>query len=289
MKKLQVLHIVFCLLAFSLFADKHDNHNHLISPSNQPKKILLENKGQWPEGVLFSSSLRGGKLWVQQNKFIYHLQDYSSMQKAHAMRDENFKGEDIKETLVHLNFLGSNKVTDIVKNGKSKEYYNYFKGNDQRKWASDVHSYESVTLKEFYDKTDLFVTGNEFEAKYELILKPGADPSKIKLNYAGQDKITIDEKQNLVISTSVGKIIEYKPIAYQLINGNKIEIICDFKIDGENVIFDLGRYNTQYELVIDPTLVFATYVGASSDNFGMTATYGHDGTAYSGGVVYGNN
>ena len=182
MKKSVLLYIYICLLATHLFANNHDKHKHLQSPSGQPKKVLLENKGQWPEGVLFSSSLRGGKLWVQQNKFIYHLQDYSSMQKAHAMRDENFKGEEIKETLVHLNFLGSNKVTDIVKKGKSKEYYNFFKGNDQRKWASDVHSYEGVTLKEFYDKTDLYVTGNEYEAKYEFILKPGADPSKIKLN-----------------------------------------------------------------------------------------------------------
>jgi len=289
MKKVKILHIVFCLLAFHLFADNHDKHKHLHSPSGQPKKVLLENKGQWPEGVLFRSNLQGGKLWVQQNKFVYHLQDYSSMQKAHAKRVEGFNEDVVKETVVHLNFLGSNKVTDIVKNGKSKEYYNFFKGNDQRKWAADIHSYESVTLKEFYDKTDLHLSGNEFEAKYEFILKPGADPSKIKLNYAGQEKISIDEKQNLVISTSVGQIIEYKPIAYQLINGNKFEVTCNFKIDGENIVFDLGNYNSQYELVIDPTLVFATYVGAISDNFGMTATYGNDGTAYSGGTVYGNN
>ena len=289
MKKVKVLYIVFCLLATYMFAENHEKHKHLHSPSGQPKKVLLENKGQWPEGVLFRSSLRGGKLWVQQNKFIYHLQDYSSMQKAHANRVEGFNEDVVKETLVHLNFLGSNKVTDIVKNSKSKEYYNFFKGNDQRKWASDVHSYEGVTLKEFYDKTDLYITGDEHEAKYEFILKPGSDPSKIKLNYAGQEKITIDEKQNLVISTSVGKIIEYKPIAYQLINGTKTEVSCNFKIDGENVMFDLGIYNSQFELVIDPTLVFATYDGAISDNFGMTATYGHDGTAFSGGTVYGNN
>ena len=53
--------------------------------------------------------------------------------------------------------------------------------------------------------------------------------------------------------------------------------------------FELGVYNPDFELVIDPVLVFATYNGANTDNFGMTATYGYDGTAYSGGTVYGND
>ena len=36
-------------------------------------------------------------------------------------------------------------------------------------------------------------------------------------------------------------------------------------------------------------MVFATYNGAFSDNFGMTATYGNNGIAFSAGMVYGNN
>ena len=49
----------------------------------------------------------------------------------------------------------------------------------------------------------------------------------------------------------------------------------------------MGDYNPNVTLIIDP-VIFATYCGSVTDNFGMTATYGYDGTAYSGGVVYGN-
>ena len=96
-------------------------------------QLLLENKGQWPEGVLFRSNMPGGKLWVQQHKLIFHLQDYSKMHKLHAMAEPNYKGKDVSQTLVHLNFRGSNEVINIEKKDPSSSYFNFFKGNDQKK------------------------------------------------------------------------------------------------------------------------------------------------------------
>jgi len=289
-----VLFALISVINCSLYAQA-STHSHNDGDKNHPGKnikkaqVLLENKGQWPESVLFRTNMPGGKLWVQQHKFIYHLQDYSSMHKAHAMSTPGFTSEEIKETLVHLNFVGSNQVTKIKKQGKSKEYYNFFKGNDKSKWASDVHGYEDVILENFYTNIDLHLTGDGEETKYEFIVHSNSDPSIIRLNYAGQSKLVIDEKGNLIVVTSLGNIVEYKPYAYQIINGQKSEVSCNFKIIDSDVIFDLGDYNKNQELIIDPTLVFATYDGANSDNFGMTATYGNDGTAYSGGTVYGND
>ena len=51
----------------------------------------------------------------------------------------------------------------------------------------------------------------------------------------------------------------------------------------------MGKYDKSKTLIIDPVLIFATYNAAFSDNFEMTATYGYDGSAYAGGMVYGNN
>jgi gliding motility-associated-like protein len=92
----------------------------------------------------------------------------------------------------------------------------------------------------------------------------------------------------LIIRTELGEIIEEKPFAYQFRNGKITEVPCSFVVDQDEVYFELGKFDPELELVIDPTLVFATYCGSPTDNFGMTATYGYDGTAYSGGVVYGN-
>src|SRR5690606_33999439 len=46
-------------------------------------------------------------------------------------------------------------------------------------------------------------------------------------------------------------------------------------------------YDNSRELIIDPELIFSTYSGATSRNFGMTATYDSQGNAYAGGIVFG--
>lgn len=257
--------------------------------NNDHSKKLIENKGQWPEGVLFQTKMDGGKLWIQQKKMIFHLQDYSIMHRLHAARDTSVKDGEVRQTLVHLNFLGANETQTIEKINPTKEYYNYFKGNNPNKWASDVHGYDVAILHEFYSGIDMKITGLADEVKYEFLVKAHVDPNVIKLNYAGQKSIEIDSKGNLVLSTELGKIFEKKPYAYQIINGKQKKIPCKFKLEGDVVTFELGKYNENFELIIDPVMVFATYNGAKSDNFGMTATYGHDGSAYSGGIVYGND
>ncbi|MEM6802352.1 MAG: PKD domain-containing protein, partial [Bacteroidota bacterium] len=46
-------------------------------------------------------------------------------------------------------------------------------------------------------------------------------------------------------------------------------------------------YNSSLPLTIDPTLIFSTYTGSFSDNWGFTATYDSAGNAYGGGIQFG--
>lgn len=270
--------------------DVHASHaHHTTKKEVKNQKVLLENKGQWPSGVLFRTNMTGGKVWLQQRKMIYHLQDYSAMQKAHAMQNPYFRSETVKQTVIHVNFEGANLVTDIEKSGKSSFYYNFFKGKDPSTWASDVHGYTNVILKNYYNGIDFAMKTKGDEVKYEFHVSPSISPSIIQLNYSGQKQIHIDSTGNLILDTELGQVIEEKPYAYQLIHGKEIQVDCAFSLSAGKVSFSVGKYNSNFPLIIDPTLIFATYDGANSDNFGMTATYGHDGSAYSGGTVYGND
>ena len=265
--------------------ENHHNHNHGAS-----KESLIENKGQWPEGVLFQSKIDGGKVWVQQNKFVYHLQDFSSMHEAHARPLLTAIEEPVaKQEVIHLNFIGSQEVSEILKSEKSPHYYNYLKGNDPSKWASKVHVYRDATLSDFYEGIDLHIQNRGNKFKYEFIVSPNISADQLQFEYVGQKGMTITSHGDLEITTELGVIYEEHPYAFQLIDGEEVEISCAFKISDGIVSFELGVYNPDFELVIDPVLVFATYNGANTDNFGMTATYGYDGTAYSGGTVYGND
>ncbi len=276
--------VIFFLLLFAFNSVKAQEiaHEHSIHHA------FIENKGQWESAILFKAKFSGGNLWVQQNKFVFHLQDFSRLHEIHNNPIDNKVEAIVKQAAVHLNFNGSNEVTQIEKINPTKSYYNYFIGNDKSRWTSNVYGYSEAIMKEFYTGIDLKLIEDREQLKYEFHVQPNIDPTVINFSYFGQEKVKIDSKGNLIIETKLGNIIEQKPYAYQVVNGKIIDVNCVFEINEGDVTFKLGTYNKNAILVIDPILVFATYSGSITDNFGMTATYGYDGTAFSAGTVFGN-
>ena len=236
---MKAFYFILILIFIRSFGFSQTNH----PPVNfQNNKAFLENKGQWPEDVLFKTKMNGGNLWIQKNKLLYHLQDFSSLKETHYFKSDQ-KLSAIKEEVVHLNFIGSNTEYEIEKLEKSKAYYNYFIGNDKSKWAKGVYGYSNIALKNFYNGIDLVFKTKDEEVKYEFIVEEKKDPSIISFNYFGQQNIKIDKSGNLIIKTTIGEIIEEKPYAYQVVNGEQKEIRCDFKLKKNLVTFKLGSYN----------------------------------------------
>lgn len=276
--------LVSLLLLLPLLLQAQHQHDE-----TQHKQIgFVENKGQWDQSVLFKSKFEGGNLWVQQHKFLFHFQDFSSIHEAHLSKSSIIQEANYFQDVIHLNFVNSNTVTQIEKSKPSSHYFNYFIGNKKERWASNVRSYESSILKNFYNNIDLKIINQNGALKYEFHVGKQVDPSIIILDYVGQKNIKITKEGNLELTSKLGKIIEEKPYAYQEINGKKVAVPCEFELKNNTIQFKLGSYDQNMSLVIDPDLIFATYNGATTDNFGMTATYGYDGTAYSAGIIFGN-
>jgi gliding motility-associated-like protein len=276
------------LLVFSVLILTGHFHAQEIEHKHSTHYALIENKGQWAEKVLFQSKSQGNNIWVQQHGFIYDIRDYSSLKKAHSERVSDEHSDHFRGTLVGVEFLNSREVSEITREKPLAYYYNYFIGNDSSKWASNVSSFQEATLKDFYPDIDLKIIDAASEFKYELWCAPGTDYKQIQLKMKGFSDIVLDKAGNLILSTDLGKITEKKPIAYQLLNGKLTTISCKFILKKDIVSFELGKHDENATLIIDPVLVFATYSGSPTDNFGMTATYGYDGSAYSGGTIFGN-
>ncbi len=84
-------------------------------------------------------------------------------------------------------------------------------------------------------------------------------------------------------------MVELEPFAYQTDNqGRKIKIACRFVVRGSVVGFETEAYDKSKKLIIDPTLVYASYSGSTADNWGYTATYDSYGYIFGGGSVFGN-
>jgi hypothetical protein len=247
---------------------------------------FIENKGQWPEFVFFRAETNQSKVYLEQGRILYHFMDLSDLHKAHAKKLQ--KEPTLQQEIITAKFLDAQKVTEIERRKPSVEYYNYFIGNDESKWASNVKAYADVTLRNLYPGIDIHYNNQGDFLKYDFIVAPNANPDLIRIEYQNAKSIKVSKKGILRITGEIGVIEEAKPYVYQLINGKIIEIACSYKVENNVVRFDLGKYNKDFELIIDPEIVFASYSGSLSDNFGMTATYDFDGNLFSGGIVFGN-
>ena len=88
--------------------------------------------------------------------------------------------------------------------------------------------------------------------KYDIIVKPGADISRIAMRYAGADKLEITDR-HLVIKTSVGDVQELEPVTYQFENNQRKQVAAKYVLIGNEIRFDVKNYDHNETLIIDPT------------------------------------
>jgi len=252
---------------------------------------FIENKNQWPDQVKFKADLKGGYLYLENNGFLFDLYDVKKVDqyiKSHHDRSINFQRTDIDWHAYKVEFINSNKNVIIKGNSQTDEYYNYFLGNDPVKWAANVNGYFNIQYDELYEGIDLSIYSSFFHLKYDLIISPNANTDQIKFKYVGQDDISI-KNERLHIYTKVNHIIENKPYAYQIIDGETKNIECRYILKDNTLSYEFpDGYDKTKELIIDPTLIFSTYSGSFSNNFGYSATFDSKGFLYSGSSAFGN-
>ncbi len=255
--------------------------------AHDDKFKFIENKGQWPDFVFFRAENKQSKIYLEQGRILYHFMDLSEMHKAHG---KEFKGEPkVRQELIAAQFIGAQQITSIEKSKPAPEYFNYFIGNDKSKWAVNAKAFADVRLNGLYPGIDLHYNNQGDFLKYDFVVAPGADPKLIQIQYQNAKSIEITKKGLLRIVGEIGLIEEAKPFAYQIVNGKIIEIPCKYKLEKDIISYELGKYDNRIELIIDPEIIFASYSGSLSDNFGMTATYDYEGNLFSGGIVFGNS
>ena len=251
---------------------------------------FIENKGQWDSHVKFKSEVPGGSFFIRNGGFTVLQQNEEDLKQVkeyiHGQgNDQNKRSSPLvlRSHAYAVDFAGSSKDFELIPDKPLEYYNNYFIGNDPSKWASNCKIYQGVTAKNIYPNVDVRFYTDKGNMKYDIIVKPGADVSKIVLRYSGADDLEVRDKQ-LVIKTSVGDVKESDPYTYQYENNQRKQISAKYVLIGKEIRFDVKNYNRNEVLIIDPTLIFSSFSGSAGDNYGFTATYGPDGSFYGGGI-----
>lgn len=295
-KSLSTLLVVcFCFnLAFSQ-EKLSELRRKVWAKSNSQGITFIENKNQWEKSVAFRADIPSGFLFAYNNALQFSFYDskaleYQRHKPAYKDNPEYAiyeKQEGIKAHSFVVDFVGANPV-QVQPLGKAKPtLYHYYIG-EKSKWAENVRGYEGILYKNLYTGIDYTIFQGETNLKYEFYVKAGANPQLIQMSYKYADDVKLLPDGTLLIQTSVGDIYEKKPVSYQMIRGKKVEIPTEFRLQGNIVSFHFPKgYNKNYDLIIDPELVFSTYSGGVSDNWGNTAAFDDAGNLYSGATLFG--
>lgn len=168
------------------------------------------------------------------------------------------------ECLIKHEFVGGNKVQP---EGRQRlgHYNNYFYGSDPVLWRSHAPNYREVFYKDIYPGIDLRYYNPGGGLKYDLIVNPGADFEQIRMRYSGIDRLSVDEKGDLIIRTGVGSFSDGGLYMYQETENGRSPVRGNFVLFSDNEYgFELREdFDRTKAIVIDPFMEFSSFLGGN--------------------------
>ncbi|MEY2937654.1 MAG: hypothetical protein RL062_243, partial [Bacteroidota bacterium] len=249
---------------------------------------FVENKGQWPSEVLYGITTGQGSVFIQKTGYRIHQFDLSGLHHAEPQYIPDENDIRIKGHVFQVNWIMSNRKVKTLAIDPIPTTFNFFLGNDTQKWASNCHSFQEVIQYNVFPHIDLVWKIADGIVKTEWNIHPEGQASSILWAYDGVDA-AVESDQNISVLTSMGNFIEHMPACWiEISKGKKKELSNKIRYQSRGKYFGLqSEVESDGLMVIDPQLIFSTYSGSTTDNFGYTATYDQEGFLYSGSSAFG--
>jgi hypothetical protein len=241
------------------------------------------NQGQTHQDVRFLARGPGYSLYLTAGEAVLVLTKPNPDAKRDAHSTPERLNTQAREApvVVRMSLVGAAPKPRVSGLGELPGKANYFIGNDPAKWRTNVPTYAKVHYRGVYPGIDLVYYGNQRQLEYDFVVAPGADPERIVLGFQGAERLEIDAKGELVLHAAGGAIRQRKPVIYQEIDGVRREIEGGYVLKGATRVgFQVAAYDLSRPLIIDPVLVYSTYLGGSGGDQGFGIAVDAAGAAY---------
>ena len=167
---------------------------------------------------------------------------------------------------------------------------NYLMGSHPDQWRLGVALFQSIRYSSVYPGIDLIYHGDQSRLEYDFVVAPGASWRSIRMAFSSVETVMIDSDGNLALQTRWGWLRHRPPRVYQQLASGRSEISGHYVLRGSHQVgFEIGAYDPTVPLVIDPTLVYASYLGGSADDYGYSVAVDSSGCAYTVGETWSTN
>jgi hypothetical protein len=197
------------------------------------------------------------------------------------------RGPSKSPAVLRMQLAGANPTPRFTALEKLAGTSNYFIGNDPRKWRTNIPQYAKVLERDVYHGVNIVYYGTQGRLEYDFDVAPGTDPSVIQLVFQGARDIQIDAQGELVAHTAAGDVRLRKPVAYQKIAGSKLPVAVGYMLkNSTSASFQVAEYDPRQPLVIDPILIYSSYLGGSNIDSSNSIAVAPDNTAFVAGGTF---
>jgi hypothetical protein len=303
MKRLVIVVVMLLLLSGVVHAQlslNADLQKQLVMTNLSAMPLsFTENRGQWDEKALFKAEAGGATFFFCKDEvaYVFARNTNELIDDGIPQRHDMPKGipdkfnhpRYKKESMVlYARFVGATADPRVIAEDRLGYNCNYFYGNDPSKWRTDVPNYSAITYKDIYPGIDLKYHGDGKGMKYDFIVNPGANISQISIKYDGVENLSITNQGDLEAQTKFGPVYEKIPQIYQKIDGQKSEISGQYVLHEPGIfgfVLEDG-FNPAYPVVIDPELVYSTYLAWNTENYGRGIAVDQNGNSYITGSTF---
>jgi hypothetical protein len=242
------------------------------------------NRGQTDQRVKFLTRGCGYTMFLTEDETVLVLSrsEPSDLREPRSLRRRLEPPRQVISNVLRMTFPGANPKPRIKGRDQLPGKANYLRGNNPANWRTGVPTYARVHYTNLYAGIDLAYYGNQQKLEYDFVVRPGADPSRIRLRFEGADRMELDAHGDLVLHSAQGAIRQRKPMIYQEVEGVRQKISGGYVLNGnDQVAIHVSAYDRNRPLVIDPAVLFySTYLGASAIDLGSAIAVDEAGNAY---------
>lgn len=252
-----------------------DGGSESMSPllSSTPLRIT-ENLGQYPSEVRYYVRGNGGTVYFTDSGIVSELtidRQVAGRHRTALPRLAAASPDTIITTraIFRAEFLEADANVVLSPGEALPGRINHYRGNDSSRWVENARSYSTLTYESLYPGIDLVYREQDGHLKYDFVLSPGADISDIRLRYRGVSNVDVTPEGSLELEIGGAVLEEAKPYVYQSVEGREVEIPGEYVVSEDGILtFDVDPVSRNAAIVIDPGLLWSSYLGGSDNEEG---------------------
>ena len=249
--------------------------------------IFEPNVGQADAHVKFLSRARDGVLFITSDEAILAVSSPAVVPIRRARAGGVAAPKQSSGGVLTMRLVGANADATVEGRGKASARINYFIGRDPSRWHTNIPTVNEVVAREAWPGIDVSYSRDRSAGpeavECTFTVRAGANPSAVRLAFDAPGDVDLTPDGDVETAIGIRKITFTKPRVFEEGIDGRHEVSAKFvAVPSEQrrgghqleVRFEVARRDSGARLVIDPSLIYSTYLGGSGQANAISTLYG---------------